>query len=197
MFMKCTTCRGEMQERTPEEYAEDEQVLGLPNVLLVGGGVTLSWCPTCGQRKDEPDVTYQHLGPMMDALAGVVVTKHARLTGQEIRFLRKHLGMTAEDLGKLLDVKVGSISRWETGALQMSPMAERLFRHTVLAKMENAPELTPEQITDATAMTAAPAPLTITLRWAGKAWRPVVGGVGARSRQRRVRAAAPARRGRG
>ena len=39
--------------------------------------------------------------------------KEARLTGAEIRFLRKHLGWSGEDFAGVLSVRPETVSRWE------------------------------------------------------------------------------------
>src|SRR5262249_9756196 len=44
-------------------------------------------------------------------------------TGDAFRFLRKTLGMRAIDLAELLTVDAVTISRWETGASTLNPLA--------------------------------------------------------------------------
>jgi DNA-binding transcriptional regulator YiaG len=48
------------------------------------------------------------------------------INGDELRFARKAIGLRQPELGGLLDVSVGTVSRWETGA-------EPIQRQTQLA----------------------------------------------------------------
>lgn len=45
--------------------------------------------------------------------------------GNELRALRRRLGLTQEDLAARLGVCVGSVNRWELGRVPPSPLAMR------------------------------------------------------------------------
>ena len=47
------------------------------------------------------------------AIAGVIVTSHARLRGQEVRFLRSLLGYSQTELANELGLKRLTVARWE------------------------------------------------------------------------------------
>ena len=49
------------------------------------------------------------------------------LRGAEIRSLRKRLGMTQEELAKLLGVTANTVARWERGELGLSHSTAKLF----------------------------------------------------------------------
>jgi len=63
-----------------------------------------------------------------EVLAKAIEQKTQRLEPGEIRFLRKHLGWSGKDFAKRLGVTPESVSRWENGARQMRPTAEKLLR---------------------------------------------------------------------
>src|SRR5687768_203907 len=68
-------------------------------------------CCTCG----EETIGYQSAGLLMKAIAAAVINKPKRLAGPEIRFLRDHHGMPAEEFAEMLGVSPGQLSRWENG----------------------------------------------------------------------------------
>ena len=51
-----------------------------------------------------------------------------------MRFLRKYLGFSGVDFAGLLDVTPETVSRWENGKKQMSPVAERALRLMVFVR---------------------------------------------------------------
>jgi len=59
-----------------------------------------------------PDVNLRHLG---DAAYRLLVAKPGRLTGDEVRFIRKHLRMRQADLAEILNMANHSVvSQWES-----------------------------------------------------------------------------------
>ncbi len=52
----------------------------------------------------------------------------SRLTGEQIRFLRKHLGFSGDQLGTYLHTDRTKISKWESGKDQIGPASDRLIR---------------------------------------------------------------------
>lgn len=61
-------------------------------------------------------------------LARVLICKTARLTGPQVRFLRKYLGLSGTDFARRMGVSKESVSRWETGKQHISPSNDRLLR---------------------------------------------------------------------
>lgn len=118
--MKCEEC-GEAEMKVTHRdhlYAES----GLPNVMLVG--LEFRTCPKCG----EEERVMPRLAQLHRVIAEHVAEKETRLTGAEVRFLRKHLGWSGEDFAKAMDVTPTTVSRWENDREQMSTMADRLLR---------------------------------------------------------------------
>jgi transcriptional regulator with XRE-family HTH domain len=57
-------------------------------------------------------------------------------TGETFRFMRKSLGMRAADLAELLDVTPETISRWETGKLDVARSAWATLADVVVEQAE-------------------------------------------------------------
>ena len=69
------------------------------------------------------------------AIATEIVEQTTRLTGEEVRFLRKYLGLSGGDFSRRIDVTPTQLSRWERGHEKMSRMAERLLRLMVATEL--------------------------------------------------------------
>lgn len=104
-------------------YAES----GLPNVVL--SGVEVSDCAAC----DNSDVAIPRMGRIHSAIARALVKSPTRLTGPELRFLRKHLGQTGEQFAAYLHTDKTKISKWERGEDRIGPANDRLVRLLVAA----------------------------------------------------------------
>jgi DNA-binding transcriptional regulator YiaG len=68
----------------------------------------------------------------MMAIAFSLVAKHERLTGPEMRFLRKRMGATQTDLAQELWVSEQTIANYEKGKTDAGP-ADRALRFLFLA----------------------------------------------------------------
>lgn len=123
--MKCLQC-GTRMRTGRENYRYDAG--GLSNVTLVG--VQVSRCPSCG----ESEVSIPNIEGLHKSLALLFARKQARLTPEEIRFLRKYLGFSGADFAEHVGVTPETVSRWEQGAKAMGPVAERLLRWMVLTR---------------------------------------------------------------
>jgi len=111
---------------------------GLSNVYLVG--VTYRYWPeTEMQQADIPC-----LPALLDALAKALLEKRGLLTGDELRFLRKQLGVASKDFAEYVGVSAEQYSRLEHGAT-VTPTVDRLVRllYAALAKLptETAEEM--------------------------------------------------------
>ncbi len=86
---------------------------GLPNVFLIDGVVEHS----------DGAVSYRDLDGLYVALAGAIAARVTSLTAGELRFLRKRLKMTQDDVGRL-GGKTGQVAAmWEKGTRPV-PVAE-------------------------------------------------------------------------
>jgi putative zinc finger/helix-turn-helix YgiT family protein len=123
--MKCPEC-GEPMTSARENYSYTAS--GLPYVTLVG--VEVRRCKACGEH----EVVLPKIEQLHRAIALAVISKHARLTAAEIRYLRKYLGWSGADFARHMGVTPESVSRWENEREQMGAVADRLLRLMVATK---------------------------------------------------------------
>lgn len=120
----CTNCgRPVTLERRNYRYTES----GLSNIILQG--VEVADCPACGHS----NVTIPHLAKIHRAIALALANSPVRLTGAQLRFLRKHLGYSGEELAKYLHTDKTKISKWEREEDAIGPSSDRLIRLLVAA----------------------------------------------------------------
>lgn len=79
-----------------------------------------------------PGVAVEDADGLHKALAHALVSDKQPITGQELRFLRKHMNLSQQGLAKLLGSSGQRIARWEKGQSGIDPAAERLVRLLVL-----------------------------------------------------------------
>jgi putative zinc finger/helix-turn-helix YgiT family protein len=120
MSKKCRICgKAEMAVRT-ETYLYTES--GLPNVALVG--VEVRRCPSCGYHELVlPRVTELHR-----TIAHAVIHKRSRLSGTEVRYLRKYLGWSGADFARHVGVDPSTVSNWENDKDPIGSASDRLLR---------------------------------------------------------------------
>jgi len=95
---------------------------GLPNVVLAG--IEIRTCPSCG----EEEVVIPRIEELHRLIARGVMNKPARLTGQEMRFLSKAIGLSGVDFAARVGVSPETVSRWENDKEPIGPTADRLVR---------------------------------------------------------------------
>lgn len=116
--MKCMLCGNEAMRRTRRNVP----YRSLPGTILLDLEV---WeCAECGEH----EIVIPSINELEEVLARTVAEKPGRLKPNEIRFLRKHVGWSGADFARCIGVTPETVSRWETGAVQMGPPAERLLR---------------------------------------------------------------------
>lgn len=159
--MRCPKCRGEMTStREAHRYAES----GLPNVTLVD--VEVRHCPRCGERT----VGIPRVEELHRLLALELARKPERLLPNEVRFLRKYLGLSGVDFAERMRVDPATVSRWERegDAQAMGPQAELLLR---LMAVRDQPVSEYGDDVLGTAARSDAAPLSVRLRVSRGAWR--------------------------
>ena len=116
---ECSNC-GEMihTRRGMHCYAES----GLSHVVLQE--VEIADCAKCGNS----DLVLRRPARIHEAIASALANSPGRLSGEQLRFLRKHLGLSGDELGEYLHTDKTKISKWERGEDRIGPSNDRLIR---------------------------------------------------------------------
>jgi putative transcriptional regulator len=127
----CRTCHEEEMKTTTENHLYVES--GLPNVVLLG--VDVRRCPKCGAF----EVLLPRVAELYRVIANAVIHKPARLSGAEVKFLRKHLGWSGADFAAHMGVDPTTVSAWENERKTFGTSSDRLLRLMVArqAPVEN------------------------------------------------------------
>jgi len=127
---KCPNC-GEPAKLVVKDHCFKES--GLSNVVLKG--IESIKCNACG----EETVLIRRMGPLLRLLAVGIASQPFPLRGEEIRFLRKHLGMTQPEFAALLDIHPTNLSKWENDQEKQGEQSDRLIRLVVMT-LDGAPQ---------------------------------------------------------
>jgi putative transcriptional regulator len=115
---RCPNCGTPMRRR--------RATLSLPvngEPVLVPGVPHLH-CPSCGGNL----LSYPEAGTLERGALARYRARHNLLTPDEIRSLRKHLGLTQAALAKLLRLGANTLSRWEAGRNVQTAAMDVLLR---------------------------------------------------------------------
>lgn len=123
--MKCDECGGPV--KTDNRAVIRYVIGGLPHVEL--HGVEVTRCERCGQE----EIAIPRIGQLHEVLANTFVRQSRMLAPTEVRFLRKHIGLSTSEFAEMMGVSRETVSRWETGAKRMGAVADRLLRLLVHA----------------------------------------------------------------
>ncbi len=128
--MMCPTCGNHLQEAVVPMYQYKQG--GLSNVYLKDS-VTMHSCD-CGHKFVEIPL----LGELHNAIAYHLLKKKSLLKGDEFRFLRKWVGLTAERLITLLGFKSRvTVSKWENDKEPITAATDHAMRLLVLRLKED------------------------------------------------------------
>jgi DNA-binding transcriptional regulator YiaG len=125
-------CRKHMQERKATQEAPYHFTdSGLSNVFLAG--IKYFVCEVCSQiiKVEIPAVE-----DLMNALARAVVLKKSPLTGKEVQFLRKRVGIKQTDFAEIISASPEQLSRWENDHNELSGTLDKFIRlaYTFISK---------------------------------------------------------------
>src|SRR5882762_4279340 len=113
---------------------------GLSNVTLIN--VELIQCGVCGNV----DPIIPDVNDLMRALAWHCATQKYRLSGEDVRFLRKYLNMSGVEFAQLLGVDKSTLSKWENDDDPVGTANERLIRSVALSLGDGLKERSEEGI---------------------------------------------------
>ncbi len=124
--MRCTKCKNGLVERSVKpEHVED--LGGL--VVKVLNAVVVQRCSTCSDEMTGiPDMQ-----GLARAAAMARALNPARLSGKEVRFIRRALDMTQKEFAEAMDLSPEHVSRWENDHRGVGGASEKLVRHNVCA----------------------------------------------------------------
>ncbi len=120
----CAHCGGKrLRIEIIKEY-QDDNLIGLPGVVVLDAARKYV-CEDCGEENGISIPDEEGLeAAVAVARAGVPIA----LRGQEIRFLRRALGLTAKQLAEYLPATEESVSRWENDKHPMGAQNEKILR---------------------------------------------------------------------
>lgn len=156
---KCRSCG----ERSLAGHIEDRPLDSLPSV--VARGLKVTRCEACGAEA----VSIPRLEELHRVVAMALVRKPGRLTGAEVRYLRKWLGWSGQDLARRFDLTKEHVSRIENGHNPISGVADRLIRLLVVTKPPTM-AYSPEELLE---VGDADEPLRIGVQSTGRDWKAV------------------------
>ena len=116
----CPECGAAMKAKSGKAYRY--KASGLSNVFLTG--VEVRTCGACG----EEEVVIPRIEALHRAIARAVIAKRDRLAPEEVRFLRKVLGLSGQDFAARIGVDPATVSRWENAKDPIGPIADRALR---------------------------------------------------------------------
>ena len=124
--MICHEC-GKKMRRVKRDYVYTEA--GLDGIILKG-----IWVYECGCGEIMPEI--KNIEGLHKAIAYALVKKSNSLSGKELRFIRKEMGLKAKELASVLGVDPVSVSRWETSSVKISMATDKLVRMLFIQMVE-------------------------------------------------------------
>jgi len=131
---KCGTALVEKKATAGDPYHYTSS--GLPNLYLVG--IEMRRCTSC---RTESHVI-SRMGNLHHTIARVLLDKSERLTGDELRFLRKYAGLSAIDFALQIQIDPATLSRFENGKQDLGGSADKLSRAVVVAEVTKGKQKT-------------------------------------------------------
>ena len=115
----CHNCGSdEVTVRTTNYHFKE---VGVPVTLM---DVDVVECRRCGNI----DPVIPDLNGMMHVIAFAIISQPCKMSGREIRFVRKYLGMNGRKFSELLRIDPTTLSKWENGDDEIGAQSDRLIR---------------------------------------------------------------------
>ena len=126
--MNCMNCGSKMKKRKETLFHYTD--CGLSKIYLKGIEVSECTNTECG----EEEIILTNLQQLHNILAMSVASQKNKLLPEEIRFLRTCLGFSSVDFAEHVGVTPETVSRWESGSVNMKETTEKLLRVLILSK---------------------------------------------------------------
>jgi putative transcriptional regulator len=126
--MQCPSCDSKKQMKS-EVIVHKFKESGLDNIIL--NGVRQYRCSQCGEVLFD----FGDINQLNTLIADTLLRKKDLLTGQEIRFLRTHIGYSSEMFARILGLDKTSLSRIENNRSKISNQVNMAVRLAVAGKM--------------------------------------------------------------
>lgn len=126
--MQCSSCDSKKQMKS-ETVVHKFKESGLDNVIL--HGVKQYRCTQCGEVLFD----FGDVNQLNRLIADTLLRKKDLLIGQEIRFLRTHIGYSSEMFAHILGLDKTSLSRIENNRSKVSNQVNMAVRFAVAGKM--------------------------------------------------------------
>jgi DNA-binding transcriptional regulator YiaG len=105
-----------------------QEYCGLKGVHIEG--VKRRTCPNCTNEV----LTIPRTAELHQTIAAALAAKPMALTGAELRFLRKQLGWSADDLAANLLLPIEKVVAWEDDLAPIPSLAEEMLRRWAISK---------------------------------------------------------------
>jgi putative zinc finger/helix-turn-helix YgiT family protein len=119
--MRCTNCPSN-DEMKSTRITHKYDVSGLDNVIL--RGVSFCRCKHCGESYYD----YGDIDQLNNVIARVLIKKKGILNGQEIKFLRKRLGLSGAEFARRVQIASETLSRYENDQTKASAVFDMMIR---------------------------------------------------------------------
>jgi putative transcriptional regulator len=127
--MNCMSCGGIAEQSNLDFFHYLDA--GLSNVYLKS--ILIIHCLESGCGEEE--IVIDNILDLHDMLAKRISAQVGKLSPEEIRFLRTHLGFSGADFAReVMCVSPESILHWEKGLAPMNDASERLLRVLILSR---------------------------------------------------------------
>ena len=124
----------------------EEQLMGLPYPITLLDAAEEVTHPKTGKVLG---VAVPNAEELAAAVALSLCFMPARLLGAEVRFIRRVMGMTGQELAAAVEMDAATLSRWENGKQDVGAWADKAFRMAAVLRLQDrAPgsHLRPEDV---------------------------------------------------
>src|SRR5690242_1734296 len=120
------------------------------------------------QAPDGNEVEYLNPDALEQCVRRLLLRKPSRLRGWDLRFLRRGLGMTQTQFGKLVDRTEQSVARWEKGKAAIPAYVDLTIRTRFAQRFESTMPLS--DLLNCIDGRCPPLPERLVLRFDGQRW---------------------------